>query len=103
MGPGKSIKLVELEFKLVVGFFDGSKLYIQYNQHNQYSYHLKFSNSQIDRIRYDNYDDRWPVKSKPHHFHPRNSKLAEKSPMIENPKNDIPLLIEMIAKNKFNP
>jgi len=57
-----------------------------------------FSRKKSDFVRYDNYDDRWNVKTKPHHFHPRNKKPVLKSPMIGNPKYDMPILIQFIKK-----
>ena len=56
---------------LEITFFNGLLLYIRYNDYNEYSYQLIYSQDYLDRIRYDNFDDRWEVKSKPHYFHPQ--------------------------------
>ncbi|MHA1660099.1 MAG: toxin-antitoxin system TumE family protein [Promethearchaeota archaeon] len=86
---------------LKITFFKGLILYIRYNDYDEYSYQLVFSQKPLDRIRYDNYDDMWKVKSKPHHFHPRGDKTAIESPMNGNPKNDIPILLKKLLKKEF--
>ena len=68
---------------------DGSILFIRYNPYNEYSFNLIFSNIKYDRIRFDNFDDRWDVSSRPHHFHPRGTKYAFTSPMNGEPTHDI--------------
>jgi hypothetical protein len=80
--------------RLMIGLDNGSKIYIQYNNFDQYSYSLIFSGNQFDRIRYDNYDVRWDVQSSPHHMHPYLLKNAEESPMNGDPEHDITLLCE---------
>ncbi|MFW9924830.1 MAG: DUF6516 family protein, partial [Candidatus Thorarchaeota archaeon] len=72
--------------------------YIQFNDFNEYSYHIQFTQKTNDFLRDDNYDDHWDVPSKPHHFHPRGEKVAGKSPMLGIPEKDIPHLIEIIKK-----
>lgn len=48
-------------------YFDiGINLYIRYNDYEKYSYQIMFSQDKYDRIRYDNYDDHWPLSTKPH-------------------------------------
>ena len=85
---------------LKITFFKGSILYIRYNDYDEYSYHLNFSQEHLDRIRYDNYDDRWNVNSKPHHLHPRGKTEATESPMNGDPKHDIVILLkEIFLKN----
>ncbi|MHA1490211.1 MAG: toxin-antitoxin system TumE family protein [Promethearchaeota archaeon] len=86
---------------LKITFFKGLILYIRYNDYDEYSYQLVFSQKPLDRIRYDNYDDMWKVKSKPHHFHLRGDKTAIESPMNGNPKNDIPILLKKLLKKEF--
>ncbi len=75
---------------------NGLNLSIRYNDFEEYSYQLFYSQAPLDRILFDNYDDRWEVASKPHHFHPRGKKVAEKSPMNGDPRHDIPLLYPYI-------
>ncbi len=86
---------------LKITFFKGLVLYIRYNDYNEYSYHLIFSQEPLDRIRYDNYDDMWNVNSKPHHFHPRGEKTAIESPMNGDPKHDISILLKELLKKEF--
>jgi hypothetical protein len=71
-------------------------VYIRYNNYNQYSYVIQFSRKKYDRIRFDNYDDRWPVKTAPHHCHPRNSKNAIESNFIGDPNLDMNTFIEVL-------
>ena len=81
---------------LKITFFKGLVLYIRYNDYDEYSYQLIYSQKKFDRIRYDNYDDIWNVISKPHHYHPKGEKTAIESPMNGDPEYDISILI-----NKF--
>ena len=60
-----------------------------------------FSKIQLDRCRFDNYDDRWPVSTRPHHFHPRYKKEAILSKMIGNPEEDIPYFCSLIKTEKI--
>jgi hypothetical protein len=99
-----SFTIFTLDFddpKIGVEMKNGIKLYIQYNDHDQYSYSLIFSTMDLDRCRYDNYDQNWDVKSKPHHFHPKSSKLGIESPMNGDPQHDITLLCELIQKGIY--
>ena len=83
---------------LKITFFKGLVLYIRYNDYDEYSYQLIFSQEPLDRIRYDNYDDMWEVSSKPHHFHTRGDKTAIESPMIGDPSKDIPILLKELLE-----
>jgi len=83
---------------LTIKFRKGFILYIRYNDFDEYSYQILFSQKKFDRIRYDNYDDKWNVSSKPHHFHPRNKQTALESRMIGKPGKDIPVLIQILKK-----
>ncbi len=80
---------------LKIDFFKGIVLYIRYNDYDEYSYQLVFSQEPLDRIRYDNYDILWKVKSNPHHFHLRGEKEAFESPMNGDPEHDIPILLKI--------
>ncbi len=83
-------------------FFKGIGIYIRYNDFEEYSYQIVFSQEFLDRIRYDNYDEMWNVNSKPHHLHPRGKKAAFESPMNGEPKHDIPILLkELIEKKNY--
>jgi len=84
---------------LKITFFKGLILYIRYNDYDEYSYQLIYSQKKFDRIRYDNYDDIWDVSSKPHHFHPKGEKTAIESPMNGDPKYYIPILIKNFLIN----
>ncbi len=82
---------------LQISFYAGSRLYFRYNPYGQYSYQLDFSKKLNDRIRYDNYDDTWPISTKSHHFHPQNQKETIESQMNGDPTHDIPILIKKIV------
>ena len=79
---------------LEISFFKGLFLYILYNDNEEYSYQLIYSQKPLDRIRYDNYDDMWNVKSKPHHFHHKGEKTAIESSMNGDPKHDMLFLLK---------
>ncbi len=87
--------------RLRITLKDATIIFIQYNNYNEYSYSVIFSNSELDRIRFDNYDKGWDVNSKPHHYHPRKEKIGKNSPMIGNPQKDMVILSEMIEFAKF--
>jgi hypothetical protein len=89
------------ENKLKIQLRDGSVIYIQYNNHDQYSYHIVFSNAELDRCRFDNYDAHWNVKTKPHHFHPRNSNKVDQSPMNGTPMHDLKELISLLRTGRL--
>ncbi len=76
-------------------------LFIRYNNHDEYSYSVLFSKVELDRCRFDNYDDRWNISTKPHHFHSRFNKIGVSSPMNGNPENDIPLICELIKSGEL--
>ena len=86
---------------LKIAFLKGLILYIRYNDYDEYSYQLTFSQEPLDRIRYDNYDENWEVNSKPHHFHPRGEKIAVESPMKGDPKHDILILLKKLLEKEF--
>jgi len=71
-------------------------LYIRYNDFGEYSYSVIFSPNPDDQMRFDNYDDRWDVKTRPHHFHVRGLQYSLESPMLGDPSHDIPILLRMI-------
>ena len=56
-------------------------LYIRYNDYGEYSYCVIFSPNPNDQIRFDNFDDIWDVKTRPHHFHVRGMQSVVDSPM----------------------
>jgi hypothetical protein len=89
------------DLKITVELRNGLKLYIQYNNFNQYSYSIIFSKINLDRCRFDNYDKNWKLASNPHHFHPRLIKIANFSPMNGDPNKDIPLLCDLIRSGKL--
>ena len=60
----KLLKEFKYEPKLARIFLslrDGTQIYIRYNNHDQYSYSIIFSAIDLDRCRFDNYDDKWKV------------------------------------------
>lgn len=81
---------------------DGIEISIVYNDYNEYSYSILFSNLDLDRCRFDNYDVLWDVSSRPHHFHPRKKKNAIESKMTGNPKEDMPYLCELLKSSKLS-
>jgi len=80
---------------------DEIHLFIRYNNHDEYAYSVFFSKVELDRCRFDNYDDRWNISTKPHHFHPRHNKIGVSSPMNGNPENDIPLICKLIKSGEL--
>jgi len=79
-----------------INFDNGINLYIRYNDYEEYSYQIMFSQDKYYRIRYDNYDDCWSLSTKPHHIHERGKKEAVESEMTGKPESDMPLLIEVL-------
>jgi len=71
-------------------------LYIRYNEYEEYSYCAIFSPNPDDQMRFDNYDDIWDVKTRPHHFHVRGMQSVIESPMRGEPSYDIPILLNNI-------
>jgi len=94
-----SINLTYNQLHIVL--IDGIHLYIVYNDHGEYSYSIIFSKLDLDRCRFDNYDEHWKVSSRPHHFHPRKTKEAIKSPMKGLPNQDIIKLVELLNSGKL--
>ncbi|MFW9988921.1 MAG: DUF6516 family protein [Candidatus Odinarchaeota archaeon] len=94
-----SIDLTYKQLHLIL--IDGINLYIVYNDHEEYSYSIIFSKLDLDRCRFDNYDDHWLVSSRPHHFHPRKTKEAIRSPMKGLPNQDIIKLVELLNSGKL--
>jgi hypothetical protein len=82
--------------RLVASFRDGIVLYVRFNKYDQYSYSILIAESELDRCRFDNFDDKWLVPSKPHHFHPRMNNQAFKSPMNGNLDDDFPALCNLL-------
>ncbi|HMF33923.1 MAG TPA: DUF6516 family protein [Candidatus Lokiarchaeia archaeon] len=80
---------------------DGTNIFIQYNDHEEYSYSIAFSAVEGDLVRFDNYDDKWEVTTRPHHFHPRANAAVVQSPMTGNPEEDIPQLCELIKSGEL--
>ncbi|MGQ4874795.1 MAG: toxin-antitoxin system TumE family protein [Promethearchaeia archaeon] len=73
------VKLINFEPKLArihIFLRDNTQIFIKYNNYGEYSYSLFFSKRDLDRCRFDNYDDKWDVSTRPHHFHPRFKKEA---------------------------
>lgn len=73
----------ELLLRLTIRFKIGLTVYIQFNDFNEYSYHIQFTQKTNDFLRYDNYDDHWDVPSKPHHFHQEEKRLLGKVLCLE--------------------
>ena len=74
-----NLDLIDCTLKLT--FRNGAILYITYNNHREYSYHLMYTKNAFDRERFDNYDKNWDVNTKPHHFHVRVEKSVIHSSM----------------------
>ena len=88
-------ELSEEHFRLKIVLDTKERLYVRYNDYEEYSYQAHFSPQIEDFIRFDNFDDRWPVLSRPHHFHRKNGNV-EKSSMNGEPEHDIPLFCEVV-------
>lgn len=74
-------------------FNNGSRLYIAYNDFDEYAYQLIFSFEPLDRIRFNAMDKSWNVDEPPHHFHPRFDEKGYNSPMLGIPSEYFPLFI----------
>jgi hypothetical protein len=93
---------IDLTYKqLHIVLIDGIHFYIVYNDHGEYSYSIIFSKLDLDRCRFDNYDDHWNVSSRPHHFHPRKTKEAIISPMYGSPDQDMIKLVELLNSGEL--
>ena len=75
-------------------------LYLRYNDYREYSYTIIFSPNPDDQMRFDNYDNIWDVKSRPHHFHLRGLKGVKSSPMKGDPMHDIPILMKYVLEDE---
>ena len=76
-------------------------VFVQYNDYDEYGYSILFSKMDLDRCRFDNYDDRWDVSTRPHHFHPRYKKEAILSNMDGSPEKDMPYFCSLINSGKI--
>ena len=86
-------------------FYNEITLYIRYNDYGEYSYNVIFSPNPNDQMRFDNYDDIWDVKARPHHFHIPGLQSVVNGPMKGEPDHDIPILLKHIidhTKKKFH-
>lgn len=84
--------------RLKMEFSNSNRFYIRCNDYGEYSYQIQFSNKLLDRVRFDNFDEKWGVSSSPHHFHLRGKKEVGESRMNGLPDNDLPLLIEYLKQ-----
>ena len=93
------IKSIEINYRLAtikILLNDGLIVFIRYNNYQEYSYSVIFSSSKYDRIRFDNFDDKWNVKTRPHHFHPIDNKEGYSSVMLGKPREDLPILFDLL-------
>lgn len=90
------IDLDEDTGRLRIKLKSGITVFIRYNNYNQYSYVILFLSQTLDRVRFDNFDDRWEVTTKPHHTHPRYKEKAAKSPFRGIPTEDTPILCNFL-------
>ena len=99
-----SITSIEINYenpRILINLKNSSRIYIQYNNHEQYSYSVLFSDEKLDRCRFDNFDAHWDVTTKPHHFHPRLAKTPINSPMKGDPNKDMEILCKLIDSGKL--
>ncbi|MEX2679968.1 MAG: DUF6516 family protein [Candidatus Sigynarchaeota archaeon] len=75
---------------------DGTTIYVQYNDHDEYIYSIFYSSQELDRVRFDNFDNLWNVPTKPHHVHPRYKEDGERSTMNGNPEIDMRILANIL-------
>ena len=90
--------LDEIFSQLHIVFKSGLILYIRYNEYKEYGYQIIFSTEKNDFSRFDNFDDKWDVSTKPHHHHIKGSDIVIASSMIGEPTHDIPLLVAYLKK-----
>ncbi len=83
---------------LKVKLHSGIALYIRYNDYGEYTYLAIFSPKPDDMLRFDNFDDLWPVNTRPHHFHSRGMKTVVSNKLMGDPDKDIPLFFEAIEE-----
>lgn len=95
----KTLDFNDLTIRFRVVLQEGNIIHVYFNDHEEYSYSLIFSSSKLDRIRFDNFDKDWKVKTSPHHFHPRNIEDGFDSPMVGDPFTDVNLFCDLINKN----
>ncbi len=76
-------------------------VYIRYNNFNEYPYVVLFSLKNKDRVQFDNFDDNWIVKSRPHYCHPRFQKEAIESKFIGVPKPDMTILCSLLKSKSI--
>ena len=100
-GSISEIDLDEDTGKLVIKLKSGVTVFIRYNNYGQYSYVVMFSFEKLDRVRFDNFDDKWEVPSKPHHTHPRHQEKAIASPFKGIPSDDIKFLCSIIQSGEI--
>lgn len=94
----QSVELRENRYELLMTFKIGIRLYVRYNNFGEYGYNIIFSSIKYDRIRFDNFDDRWQVSTKPHHKHVRRTKNVVDSPMVGYPDQDMIHLVNEIKQ-----
>ena len=95
-GFTSEIDLDEDTGRLRIKLKSGITVFIRYNNYNQYSYVVLFSSQSLDRVRFDNFDDRWEVTSKPNHTHLRYIEKATSSPFTGIPSQDIKILCKLL-------
>ena len=89
-------------YQLKITFTTGFVLYIRYNEYNEYGYQLVFTKKKDNFVRWDNFDDRWDVSTRPNHFHSRYNKDVHKSQMIGQPSKDMQILSPSFEVLKLN-
>lgn len=70
--------------RLNVYFIGNQRLFIRFNDYQQYAYQFILSPKIGKFFRFDNFDDHWDVSKKPHHFHSIEGNVV-KSPMNGEP------------------
>jgi len=85
--------------RLIYHLTDARIIYLQYNNHHEYSYSIVYSRLEQDFCRFDNYDKQWDVITSPHHFHQRRKYHPVASPMNGNPLHDMTELCSFLKKN----
>ena len=91
------VQLSDEHFVLKIDLKQQSILYIKYNDYQEYAYQVLISQQASKSFRYDNFDDRWEVSTRPHHLHSAGN-IVEASPMNGDPHHDMPLLIKVLRK-----
>lgn len=80
---------------------NGTTIYVQYNDYDEYAYMVQFSIAELDRCIFDNYDRTWLVDTAPNHFHPVFDEHGFSSPMTGDAEHDIPLLCESVKSGNL--